>query len=58
MESVVGVDLFVEGTENGIVLQKVREGFRIREIVNGHEFNVVAMQARRAQHFFRCGRSR
>src|SRR5262249_15677519 len=41
----VEVHLFVEGSENGIVLQKMGERFRIGEIVKGHEFNVIAMEA-------------
>ena len=46
MESVVGLDLFVKGAENGIVLQKMRQGLGVGKIVNGDEFDVVAMQTR------------
>jgi hypothetical protein len=40
----VALNLFVEGAENGIVLQKVSEGLGVGEIVNGHKFDVVAMK--------------
>lgn len=41
---VIGLDLFVKRAENGIILQKMSEGFGVGEIVNGHEFDVVAMK--------------
>ncbi len=41
-----GPDLFRQSAQHGVVLEQMRQRLGIRQIVDGHEFDVVAMQGR------------
>ena len=46
IESASCVTVFVQRSEHGIVLQQVRQRLGIGQVVNRHEFDVVAVQTR------------
>ena len=46
MESACGDDFLMQGSEHGVVLEQVRQGFRIGKIVHRDEFDVLPVEAR------------